>query len=197
MNFPERYPAAPPRVQLCTMIPHPNIFEGYDHNVHRAEAGVWLCLNMLRDASQGSYSGWSGAYSVFSILVQLQSFLFAENVPQDYRGSSSSSRYTAKAPDAAYDFHLDTLSVVTASTCHAQTNFDTILRIYKKISGEVDDNGAPIDPGQEIASLDWSAAAAASHGRCSAAPCLPPQAQLALRPDVAAGLPGLGEAAAR
>ena len=105
MNFPERYPAAPPRVQLCTMIPHPNVFEGYDYNAHRAEAGVWLCLNMLRDASQGSYSGWSGAYSVFSILVQLQSFLFAENVPQDWGGSSSSEGYCAKAADAAYEFH--------------------------------------------------------------------------------------------
>ena len=26
------------------------------------------------------------------------------------------------AGDAAYDFHLDTLSVVTASTCHAQSS---------------------------------------------------------------------------
>ena len=67
------------------------------------------------------------------------------------------------AGDAAYDFHLDTLSVVTASTCHAQTNFDTILRIYKKISGEVDDNGDPLDTGQEIANSDDGPATGLKH----------------------------------
>ena len=41
---------------------------------------------MLRDASEytDAYSGWSSAYTVQSILVQLQTFLMAENVPQDH-----------------------------------------------------------------------------------------------------------------
>ena len=43
---------------------------------------------------------------------------------------------------------------MTASTCHAQTNFDTILRLYKKPTGEVDDNGDLLDTGQEIANSD-------------------------------------------
>eukprot|EP01043_Picozoa_sp_COSAG02_P114223 COSAG02_NODE_50512_length_320_cov_0.669683_1_plen_101_part_10 len=32
INFPGSYPRDPPRVRLCTLIPHPNVFEGYDYN---------------------------------------------------------------------------------------------------------------------------------------------------------------------
>jgi ubiquitin-protein ligase len=49
--------------------------------------GSFICLDMLRPAAgNGAYSGWSSAYSVLSILLQLQSFLFAENIPQVGRG---------------------------------------------------------------------------------------------------------------
>eukprot|EP01046_Picozoa_sp_COSAG06_P036205 COSAG06_NODE_3968_length_4710_cov_2.617870_2_plen_834_part_00 len=88
MTFPAEYPSKPPRVRLCTLIDHPNVFEGYDVSaggIH--EPGVWVCLNMLRDSSQGDDSGWSSAYSVCSILVALQSFLFAENVTRRSRRS--------------------------------------------------------------------------------------------------------------
>jgi ubiquitin-protein ligase len=61
-------------------IPHPNVYEGYDFSSGRSEPGNWLCLNMLRDVSQGSYSGWSGAYSVCSILVQLQSLALCDTI---------------------------------------------------------------------------------------------------------------------
>eukprot|EP00486_Rosalina_sp_Unknown_P000214 CAMPEP_0201567080 /NCGR_PEP_ID=MMETSP0190_2-20130828/7371_1 /ASSEMBLY_ACC=CAM_ASM_000263 /TAXON_ID=37353 /ORGANISM="Rosalina sp." /LENGTH=54 /DNA_ID=CAMNT_0047986631 /DNA_START=127 /DNA_END=287 /DNA_ORIENTATION=- len=52
MLFPEKYPAAPPTVKICTPIKHPNIFDSF------------LCLSMLR-AYTGNvpYEGWSGAYS--------------------------------------------------------------------------------------------------------------------------------------
>ena len=90
-------------MQLCTLIPHPNVFEGYDYNAGRSEDGVWLCLNMLRSASLGSYSGWSGAYSVYSILVQLQSFLFAENIDQDYGYAATAAGH--RAPHLGYWVH--------------------------------------------------------------------------------------------
>ena len=105
MNFPDDYPAKPPRVQLCTGLPHPNVFEGYDFSAGRHEPGWWLCLNMLRDSSMGSYSGWSGAYSVLSILVQLQSFLFAENIDQDYGYSEESEAFDPSVMREAYTFH--------------------------------------------------------------------------------------------
>ena len=110
MNFPSEYPRHPPRVQLCTHIPHPNVFDGYDFSAGRAEPGVWLCLNMLRNADThgGEYSGWSGAYSTYSILVQLQSFLFAENIDQDgdyVAQAYSSIECIRDACDAAHAFH--------------------------------------------------------------------------------------------
>lgn len=49
----------------------------------------FICLNMLREPQTGPdgklvpWSGWSTAYTVQSVLLQLQSFLFAENIPQD------------------------------------------------------------------------------------------------------------------
>lgn len=70
LEFPITYPHRPPKVKMCTFIDHPNIFGGY------------ICLDMLE---QGEYSalhnrqqrntGWTTAYSVQSILVQLQNFL--------------------------------------------------------------------------------------------------------------------------
>ena len=50
---------------------------------------------MLRppeDQHAEAYSGWSSAYTVHAILMQLSSFLFAENVPQDYGGTARNSR---------------------------------------------------------------------------------------------------------
>merc|ERR1719474_1809318 len=72
LTFPDSYPNNPPRVQLCTTIEHPNVFYGY------------ICLSMLRNETGNvPYEGWSGAYSATSVLMQLQSFLFAENIDQD------------------------------------------------------------------------------------------------------------------
>merc|ERR1719242_758967 len=72
LQFPKNYPVKPPTVKLCTTIKHPNVF------------GEFICLSMLRpESSNIPYEGWSGAYSVTSILMQLQSLLFAENIDQD------------------------------------------------------------------------------------------------------------------
>ncbi len=66
--FPDNYPHAPPRVLMLTPLPeHPNVFDG----------GVTLCLDMLQNSSdKGLYQGWTSGYSVLSVLLQLQSFLF-------------------------------------------------------------------------------------------------------------------------
>ena len=70
---------------MFTGIPHPNVFEEYNYDSWTPIVDrYWVCLNMLRDPDQGKYSGWTSAYSVQSILVQLQTFLMAENIPQDY-----------------------------------------------------------------------------------------------------------------
>ena len=65
IKFPKDYPIKPPSIHLCNSIPHPNV------------NGNNICLDMLQSNS-GHYSGWTSAYSVVSILMQLQSFLFEE-----------------------------------------------------------------------------------------------------------------------
>ncbi len=71
MSFPQTYPVQPPTVKMRTPICHPNVF------------GNRICLDMLsldndlyESDSKEKYWGWSSAYSVQSILMQLQAFLF-------------------------------------------------------------------------------------------------------------------------
>jgi len=73
LQFPSNYPKSPPNVQLCTsLLGHPNVY------------GDWICLDMIQESyTNRPYAGWTSAYSVLSILLQLQSFLFAENIPQN------------------------------------------------------------------------------------------------------------------
>ena len=68
LEFPDTYPHAPPKVTLLTPLPeHPNVFGG----------GTELCLDMLQVSKGGGlYEGWTSGYSVLSVLLQLQSFLF-------------------------------------------------------------------------------------------------------------------------
>jgi len=84
LNFPKNYPQSPPDVKLCTRIDHPNVFGNWGGD------GAWICLDLLKEYTTNTkYEGWSSVYTVTSILLQLQSFLFSENVPQDYGGPES------------------------------------------------------------------------------------------------------------
>ena len=77
LEFPDDYPHGPPRCLLCTLMDHPNVF---DHD--------YICLDMIqREHTHRPYAGWTSAYSAMSVLMQLQSFLFAENVPQEGYGN--------------------------------------------------------------------------------------------------------------
>jgi len=60
-------------VTLFNTIPHPNVF------------GNYICLDMIQPAIARTEEGggWSSAYSVQSVLTQLQSFLFEENLNKD------------------------------------------------------------------------------------------------------------------
>merc|ERR1719336_1856419 len=56
-----------PKVRPCTRINHPNVF------------GEYICLDILtmsEETETTPYRGWSSAYTVSSLLVQLQCFLF-------------------------------------------------------------------------------------------------------------------------
>lgn len=70
--FPRSYPSNPPKVKVLTRIPHPNCIDG--------PAGGWtVCTDMLGTAklvdSNAPYTGWSSAYSVTSVLVQISSLV--------------------------------------------------------------------------------------------------------------------------
>jgi len=67
IHFPLNYPDKAPKVRNCTNIRHPNVF------------GDYICLDLLTmslETQKTPYRGWTSAYTVSSLLVQLQSFLF-------------------------------------------------------------------------------------------------------------------------
>ena len=69
MLFPDNYPLNPPTCRLSNLLRHPNVFdEGEDY---------YICLDMLN-------TGWSAAYSISSVLLQLLSFLITDKAPQEY-----------------------------------------------------------------------------------------------------------------
>ena len=70
MSIPHDYPCSPPSIKIFASIPHPNVF------------GNTLCLDMLDKNHKMIYQGWSSAYTIESILINLQSFLF-EDMPED------------------------------------------------------------------------------------------------------------------
>ena len=74
LRFGELYPQLPPEVRLCTPIPH-RAYQG---------PGLPLCASLLEAQTHGApFSGWSSAFSVSSLLLQLQSFLFDPELLED------------------------------------------------------------------------------------------------------------------
>jgi len=73
--FPMNYPIDPPAIKLFTPVPHPNVF------------GTTICLDILDKSNRQIYQGWTTAYTVSTILLQLQSFLF-EQIPTDVEKKS-------------------------------------------------------------------------------------------------------------
>lgn len=94
----ESYPVRPPTLYICTSLPHMNV---YDPNTGRPGAAgngaleLWerftingqhvfrICMDMLElphDSVEWEYSGWSSAFSVQSVLTQLQAFLADESL---------------------------------------------------------------------------------------------------------------------
>lgn len=71
LTFPTDYPVSPPSIRLFTPIPHPNVL-----------GGTSICLDILDKTKKEIYQGWTSAYTVEAILIQLQSFLF-EDLPAD------------------------------------------------------------------------------------------------------------------
>lgn len=101
LQFPTNYPESPPKVYLCHALDHPNVFGA---PLFSSNGGCsrfpYICLDMLQEAyTNEPYTGWTSAYSVTAILLQIQSFLFDENVPQ--HGGGTERNYTAASESTA------------------------------------------------------------------------------------------------
>ena len=86
LSFPDSYPTNPPKVRLCTNIPHSNVIP------QMRQEKNFICIDMLKnffwmggEDSSRPYEGWSTAYGVSSILLQVQCFLF-DDWAQNYDG---------------------------------------------------------------------------------------------------------------
>jgi len=88
IKFTDDYPLIPPKVFLRVMIPHKNVFYGWDKN----RENLSICLDLIKLFSLEGYKkvktssylgGWSSSYSLTTILLQLESFLFQDEAEQD------------------------------------------------------------------------------------------------------------------
>ena len=76
LEFPPSYPRSPPECHLYTPVPHPNVSRSVTARQGRQAVmwrlALWDCVP--------SYDAWSMAYSVQSVLVQLQAFLLDDEL---------------------------------------------------------------------------------------------------------------------
>jgi len=89
INFPKDYPKSAPKVRPCQVIKHPNVF------------GDWICLDILtmsEETEKTPYRGWTSAYTVSTLLTQLQCFLF------DYQGRTKDSYAIQEMYKSAWNF---------------------------------------------------------------------------------------------
>jgi len=90
VTFPTGYPSMPPRIEMCSYIPHLNI--------QRRNMRWEVCLDMLETPPIGSmtvaYQYWSSAFSVRSILIQLTSFILAKGQPTEVSSGNISRTVT-------------------------------------------------------------------------------------------------------
>jgi ubiquitin-protein ligase len=63
LRIPETYPMKPPLIKFLSPIHHPNVI------------GQMLCCDLVAENMPAGEGGWNSAYSIMSILLQLQSFL--------------------------------------------------------------------------------------------------------------------------
>ena len=100
--FDSSYPSSMPKISLFTPVPHPNLRRPDGGIVVRTPSGreygsgwrleLWDCIP--------TWKGWTSAYTVQSILVQLQAFLLAE----DLMMADQTKVTTLTARDMAVDF---------------------------------------------------------------------------------------------
>lgn len=74
IKFPQTYPTMPPQVYLYNTVHRTHVY------------GNWICLNILWDPTwyNEPYQGWSSCYTLNSVLLQLQSYLFDKDGREEH-----------------------------------------------------------------------------------------------------------------
>ncbi|GIL83920.1 hypothetical protein Vretimale_10919 [Volvox reticuliferus] len=101
-HFPADYPDSPPNVRMMTPgFSHPNVFPHWFDGNSR-EDGAYICLDMIKSPKLYArpYSGWSAAYDICGLVLQLYSFLIGDDkIDQDWGGSVSRAAYDERPYD--------------------------------------------------------------------------------------------------
>ncbi|KAF2828243.1 hypothetical protein CC86DRAFT_207117 [Ophiobolus disseminans] len=71
INFSKEYPLTAPDITIQTRIEHPNVF------------GSYICATMLN-----TDEGWTPAYTLRGVVIQLLSFFCSDSLEQDYGGGT-------------------------------------------------------------------------------------------------------------
>jgi ubiquitin-protein ligase len=90
IEFGNEYPLCAPRVSIQSEIVHPNIY------------GEYICASILNTTE-----GWTPAYTLRSVLIQLLSFFTSESIEQDYGGVMDLKSYRLEQAGRRYTRHAN------------------------------------------------------------------------------------------
>ena len=90
IEFGDEYPLYAPRVSIQSEIVHPNIY------------GEYICASILNTTE-----GWTPAYTLKGVLVQLLSFFTSESLEQDYGGAVDLKSYRLEQAGRRHTRHAD------------------------------------------------------------------------------------------
>lgn len=97
IKFHERYPLEPPKITIQSKIAHPNIYQDY------------ICASILNTTE-----GYTPAYTLKGICIQLLSFFSSDKIEQDYGGAVDLKKF---AREGVYRHSLDGRHVENGFAC--------------------------------------------------------------------------------
>merc|ERR1712137_432797 len=134
MQLPPTYPFQPPKLFFCSYLKHDHVF------------GSWICLDMLQEFEWASsqeaskpYTGWTTAYSVHSVLLQLQSFLFENpNTTPEEIAKSAQAAANFRCSGCPHDGSNRNKMWPTIQNANPSSNQSTGMKLAKGIKKPVD-----------------------------------------------------------
>lgn len=141
ISIPESYPMTAPKINFMTPIHHPNAFINPDGSTYR------LCMDLTEAMPAGKDGGWSSAYSILSILVQLQSFLLEGS--EKYQAQKASKKDSDIDKIQEYNMVANDYKCTTCS-CKHKGKGDPWPRIKKVEEFKVDEDFKTVDSSEAL-----------------------------------------------